>query len=90
MNHELSIDLIMFGLSDSFAQFVLNYRMKIESSILELINMLKAIKPSLKKEGKAMMLMDTSGSKKSSKNKKKKVRETTLKGTCFHFSKSGH
>ena len=44
MDHELSIDLIMTGLFDSFAQFVLNYRMNnVESSIPELINMLKVV-----------------------------------------------
>ena len=71
MDHELSIDLIMIGLSNSFSQFMLNYRINnIESTIPELINMLKAVEPSFKKEGKAVMLVEPSGSKKSSKNKK--------------------
>ena len=49
MDHELSIDLILTSLFDSFAPFVLNYRMNnIESIIPELINMLRAVKPSLK------------------------------------------
>ena len=44
MDHELSIDLIMASLPDSFAQFVLNYSMNnIETSILELINLLKIV-----------------------------------------------
>ena len=72
MDHNLSIYLIMTGLSDSFAQFVLNYRMNnIESSIHELINMLKIVEPSLKKKGKVVMFVVPLSSKKSSKNKKK-------------------
>ena len=66
----------------------------IESSILELIDLLKIVEPTLK-EGKTMMLMDTSRSKKSSKNKKsiklvggiakKKAKKKALKGTCFYY-----
>ena len=38
MDNELSIDLILVGLPDSFAQFMLNYRMNDkETTILELI-----------------------------------------------------
>ena len=41
MDNELSIDLILSGLPDSFAQFVLHYRMNDkESSIPKLINLL--------------------------------------------------
>ena len=44
MDHELSIDLIMSSLIDSFAQFVLNYQMQCkETSIPDLINPLKKI-----------------------------------------------
>ena len=44
MDHELSIDLILTSLSNSLAQFVLNYRMNnIESTIPELINLLKTV-----------------------------------------------
>ena len=98
MDHELSIDLILAGLLDSLAQFVLNYRMNDkETSLSEPINLLKIVEPTLKKEGKAMMFVDSSGSKKSSKNKKKRKstkalggvakkrgKHTTSKGTCFH------
>ena len=44
MNNELSIDLILAGLPDSFAQFVLNYRMNDkETTIPKLINMLRTV-----------------------------------------------
>ena len=42
MDAELSIDLILQSLPDSYASFVLNYQMnKITTTISELINMLK-------------------------------------------------
>ena len=46
MDNELSIDLILAGLPYSFAQFMLNYRMNDkETSIPELINLLKTVDP---------------------------------------------
>ena len=74
-----------------------------ETTIPELINLLKTVEPTLMKEGKTVMLVNSSSSKKSSKNKKKrkitkqkgwvskkKVKETSSKGTCFHCGKEGH
>ena len=43
-----------------------------ETTIPKLIKLLKTVEPALKKEGKAVMLVDSFGSKKSSKNKKKR------------------
>ena len=104
MDNELSIDLILAGLPDSFAQFVLNYRINNkETTIPELINLLKTVEPTLMKEGKTVMLVNSSSSKNGSKNKKKrkitkqkggaakkKVKETSSKGTRFHCGKEGH
>ena len=45
----------------------MNYQ---ETTILELINLLKIVEPTLKKEGKTVMLVDSSDFKKSFKNKK--------------------
>ena len=46
MDNELSIDLILVGLPDSFVQFVLNYRMNNkEASIHELIYLPKQLNP---------------------------------------------
>ena len=100
MDNELSIDLILVGLPDSFAQLVLNYRMNDkESTIPELINLLKTVEPTLVKEGKTVVLVNSSSSKNKKKRKitkqkgeaaKKKVKETSSKGTCFHFGKEGH
>ena len=100
MDNELSIDFILAGLPYSFAQFVLNYRMNDkETSIPKLINLLKTVEPTLKKEGKIVMLVDSFGSKNKKKRKitkkkegaaKKKAKETSSKGTCFHCGKEGH
>ena len=73
MDNELSIDLILAGLLDSISQFVLNYKMNDkETTILELINLLKIVEPDLVKEGKTVMLVNSSSFKKGSKNKKKR------------------
>ena len=61
MDFELSMDLIMASLSDSFAQFVLDYRMKyIMSTILEFINVLKIVEEKLaEKKAKETTLKGT-------------------------------
>ena len=92
--------MILDGLPYSFAQFVLNYRMNYkETTILELVNLLKTVEPTLKNEGKIVMLVDSSGSKNKKKRKstkarggvaKKKAKQTASKGTCFHCGKNGH
>ena len=74
-----------------------------ETNILELINFLKTVEPTLKKESEAVRLVDSFGYKKSSKNNKnrkstkaqrgmakKKAKQTAPKGTCFHYGKDGH
>ena len=70
-----------------------------ETSIHELINLLKTVEPTLKKEGKTVILVDFSSFKNKKKRKitkqkrgvaEKKVKETSSKGTCFHCGKEGH
>ena len=105
MDHELSINLILSSLTDNFVHFVLNFQMESkETSILELMNLFKTVEPTLKKEAKTVMLVDSSTSKKSYKNKKKKkkpmkvkegitkkkVKKVAPKGTCFHYGQNGH
>ena len=100
MDHELSIDLILLSLTDNFAQFVLSYQMQCkETSIPELINLLKIVEPTLEREANTVMLVDSYVYKKGSKNKKikkkpmkekggvtkKKVKKVAPKGICFHF-----
>ncbi|XP_074578610.1 anaphase-promoting complex subunit 4-like [Curcuma longa] len=61
MDHELSNDLILYSLPESYSHFMMNYRInRIESTIPELINMLKSIEPTAKKEKKDVMLVDSS------------------------------
>ncbi|XP_074576214.1 uncharacterized protein LOC141832650 [Curcuma longa] len=100
MDHELRIDLILHSLSESYSYFIMNYRInRIESTIPELINMLKSIELTAKKEKKDVMLVDSSkeGSKrkakrqaKEKKKKKAKVTESASKGPCHHCCKMGH
>ncbi|XP_074585271.1 RNA polymerase II C-terminal domain phosphatase-like 2 isoform X1 [Curcuma longa] len=99
MDHELSIDLILHSLPDSYSQFVMNYHMNhLKSTIPELINMLKTVELSVKKEQKVVMMIDTSKkdskkrkSKAQAKGKKKiKKEEPTSKGACHHCGKVGH
>ena len=76
MDHELSINLILTSLSASFSPFVLNYRMNnTEFTIPELINMLRVVEPSLKIEGKVMMLMEPSGSKRFLRTRRSLLRQ---------------
>ena len=71
----------------------------IESTILELINLLKIVEPTMKDKSKAMMVVESLGCKNNKKKKttkpkggvtKKKAKETTTKGICFHYHKDGH
>ena len=60
---------------------MLNYHMQSkETSIPKLINLLKTVEPTLKNEAKTMVLVDSSVSKKGSKNKKKKKKAMKAKG----------
>ncbi|XP_074590045.1 BRAP2 RING ZnF UBP domain-containing protein 2-like [Curcuma longa] len=77
----------------------MNYQMNhLESTIPELINMLKTVESSIKKEQKAVMVIDSSkkGSKKrkskdqAKEKKKAKKEELTPKGLCHHCGKVGH
>ena len=70
----------------------------IKSTIPELINFLKTIESSLRKEKNHVMLMDSFGSKKSSKNKKMSkstqakggVAEKKAKETCFYYGQASN
>src|SRR5262249_11264337 len=73
MDHELSIDLILQSLPDSYAHFVLNYQMNsLSTTIPELINMVKTVEDSIKKNHKAIMVVETSRSSKKKGLKQKK------------------
>jgi len=58
MDHELSIELILQSLPQSFSQFIMNYQMnKLDSTLPELFNMLKTAKRALKKEKYLVLLV---------------------------------
>ena len=75
MDPELSIDLILARLPDSFAQFVLDYEMvhKIPT-IPELINILEMAKGKMAKK----------------KGKETTPKEASSKGICFYCGQDGH
>ncbi|XP_021293402.1 uncharacterized protein LOC110423509 [Herrania umbratica] len=51
MDHELSIDLVLQSLRDSFSQFMLNFHMnRLEATLLQLLNMLDTTERSIKKD----------------------------------------
>ena len=81
MDAELSIDLILQSLLDSYAFFMLNYQMKkITTTISELINMLKTAEETIKKQNpKAVMAVDSSTTSKGKKKKMNKKKTTSAK-----------
>ncbi|XP_073106585.1 uncharacterized protein [Elaeis guineensis] len=83
MDGELNQDLILQSLPESFSQFVMNYHMnKLNSSLSELLNMLKIVESDIKKD-KAPLL-------KGGINKRKKGKKTSGQSTCFHCGKASH
>ena len=65
MDGELSQDLILQSLSDSFSQFVINYHLnKLNISLPELLNMLKIAENHFKGEKAPILLVDNIDKKK--------------------------
>ena len=103
MDGELNQDLILQSLPESFSQFVLNYHMnKLNTSLPELLNMLKIAESHLKKNKAPLLLVDGVNKKKIGKKgskrrlnpkggiKKKKGKKASGQMTCFHCGKPGH
>ena len=101
MDGELSQDLILQSLPDSFSQFVINYYMnKLKISLPELLNMLKTVESHFKGEKAPIFLVDKinkkvkKGSKKKMNPKagisKKKMKKVSVKSTCYHCGKESH
>ena len=82
MDAELSGDLILQSLPDSYASFVLNYQMnKITTTIPELINMLKTAKEVVKKQSsKTVMVVSSSTSSKGKRKKVNRKKTTSAQG----------
>ena len=102
MDGELSQDLILQSLFDSFSQFVINYHMnKLNISLPELLNMLKIAESHFKDEKIQILHVDKISKKKTKKGSKKKLnpktgiskkkmKKVSAKGTCYHCDKEGH
>ena len=102
MDGELSQDLILQFLPDSFSQFVINYHInKLNISLPKLLNMLKIAKSHFKGE-KAPVLHVDKISKKKAKNgskkklnpkasiSKKKAKKVSAIDTCYQCGKEGY
>ena len=102
MDGELSQNLILQSLSDSFSQFVINYHVnKLNISLPKLLNMLKTAESHFKGEKAQVLHVDKirkKKAKKSSKKKinpktgisKKKMKKISIKGTYYQCGKKGH
>ncbi|KAL2504717.1 CCHC-type domain-containing protein [Abeliophyllum distichum] len=76
MDHELSIDLVLQSLPDSFSQFIMNFNMnKIQCTMSKLLNMLKTVEPNIIKGNGQILAIDTS------KGTKRKSKRTFQKGS---------
>ena len=101
MDGELNQDLILQSLPESYSQFVLNYHMnKLNTSLPELLNMLKTAESHIKKEKAPLLLIDKKkklGKKgfkrlnpKCGISKNKKGKKASKQSTCFFCGKAGH
>ena len=74
MDGELSQDLILQSLSESFAQFVINYHMsKLNTSLPKWLNMLKITESHIKKKKAPLLLVGKTSKKKSDFKSSKKA-----------------
>lgn len=74
MDHELSMDMIQAYLNDRCAPFVINYHINGKThTIPKFITLLKDTEDTFKLEGEHVLLVEYSGSKKGSNNKKRKA-----------------
>jgi hypothetical protein len=100
LERELSIDLILQSLPDSFSQFVMNYHMnKIDCSLAELLNMLKTAEGTVGKGKQVLLVTSSKGKAKAQKKSKKakatpkptpKIAKDKSKDACFHCGETGH
>ncbi|KAK8556154.1 hypothetical protein V6N13_064237 [Hibiscus sabdariffa] len=106
LNIELSIDVVLQSLPDSFNQFVLNFNMnEINKTLPQLLGMLRTTESNMKKGGYISILMVREAKGKGKKVAKSKgVGKTKPKGKnalkpkggiskqgkCFHCDKPGH
>ena len=100
---DMSTDLILQSLPESFSQFIVNFNMnKIQASLPQLLNMLTTAEGNLQKEKPEVLFVGGTNKKRkvafaSKRGKgKKQVKATSTKkdgndkGTCFQCGVKGH
>ncbi|KAK8662833.1 hypothetical protein V6N13_024720 [Hibiscus sabdariffa] len=106
LNDELTVDVVLQSLPDSFNQFVLNFNMnEINKTLPQLLGMLRTVESNMKKGGSKSILMVREAKGKGKKvTKSKGTGKTKPKGKealkpkggvskdgkCFHCGKPGH
>lgn len=79
MDQKLIVDLDLFNLTGSYGPFIINYyKNEVSLTIPELVNLIEKIEHTFKPKGKSILLVESPGSKKGSKNMKRKA--TKFKG----------
>ena len=102
IDDNLCVDIVLQFLPDSFSQFIMNFNMnKLKVTLLELLNMLREAKSTIKKEKPVLYTSETRKKKKADislekgkgrpgKAKVAKKDSAKDKGQYFHYDKDGH
>ena len=104
LEDNLCVDIVLQSLPDSFSQFIMNFNMnKLEVTLPELLNMLREVESTIKKEKPVLYTSETRKKRKTERSLKKgkgkgrlgkakvaKKDPTKDKGQCFHCGKDGH
>ena len=102
LEDNLCVDIVLQSLPDSFSQFIMNFNMnKFEVTLPKLLNMLREVESTIKKEKPVLYTGETRKKRKAEKSLSKgkgrlgkakvaKKDSTKDKGQCFHYGKDGH
>ena len=101
LEDNLCVDIVLQSLQDSFSQFIMNFNMKkLEVTLPKLLNILREVESTIKKEKSVLYIGETRKKKKAEKSLKKgkdkgrpgkakvaKKDPAKDKGQCFHMVK---
>ena len=103
LEDNLCVDIVLQSLPDFFSQFIMNFNMnKLEVTLPELLNMLREVESTIKKEKLVFYTGETRKKRKAERSLKKgkdkgrpgkakvaKKDPAKDKGQCFHYGKDG-